>query len=281
MTSLIGSALAALAIAVPGFTADDEQQPIPPPVQAPVQLPVVGALPGQVVGNVLNGVAGAAGPMVDLSRWKLTLPVAADKGNASQVEPMITPAEPWLFTRPDTGVTFWAPVSGVTTPNSTHPRSELVSQTTWPAGTSAHTLNAQLAVWQVPSKSKDVIIGQIHGALDIKSVSFVMLHYSDGVIRVVVKKGQSGPTSDKYELISGVPLGGWFTYSISDNANGSVSVTATYGPNTRTATVPVPSAFTGATVRFQAGAYQQDEAGAGTGPTDGGWVSFYHLMENP
>ena len=112
-------------------------------------------------------------------------------------------------------------------------------------------------------------------------MSFVLLHYSDGVIRVAVKKGRDGPTSDQYPLIAGVPLGGWFTYTITDTAAGYVTVTATYGQNTRTATVPIPAAFAGATVRFQAGAYQQDDASAGTGPSDGGWVSFYYLMESP
>lgn len=47
-------------------------------------------------------------------------------------------------------------------------------------------------VSQVPVDSKDVIIGQIHGADDIRSVPFVMLHDRDGEIRVVVKQKQSG-----------------------------------------------------------------------------------------
>ena len=41
---------------------------------------------------------------------------------------------------------------------------------------------------------------------------------------------------------------------------------------------PLPDAFRNATVRFQAGAYQQDSSGAGTAsPDDGARVTFYAL----
>jgi hypothetical protein len=134
-------------------------------------------------------------------------------------------------------------------------------------------------------------------------VPFVMLHYDAGAIRAVVKQGQSGPTSNKYPLISGVPLGGRFDYTISDNGAGSVVCTATYGSSSQSATIPIPAAFKGATVRFQAGDYQQaDSSGGGSkgadsssadsadtssaaasadsGGQDGGRVTFFSLTED-
>ncbi|HWN32232.1 MAG TPA: polysaccharide lyase family 7 protein [Pseudonocardia sp.] len=246
------------------------------------------ALPrlGQAVGGVANGVGnGLANGVngvaraVDLSGWKLTLPKASEKGTAASINPADS-APPWL-TRDDTGcLKFWAPVDGATTPNSQHPRTELVSLNNFKAGSGQHVLRASLAVAQAPSTNRDIIIGQIHGADDISSVPFVMLHYDGGTIKVVVKQAQSGSTSDKYPLITGVPLGARFDYAISDNGDGKLTFAARYGSQTPHVTVPIPAPFQGATVRFQAGAYQQGEAGGG-GSDDGARVNFFTLDEGP
>jgi hypothetical protein len=229
---------------------------------------------------------------VDLANWKLTIPKASDKGTAASVNPAQDDAKPWLTKGQDGSVRFWAPVAGVTTPNSQHARTELVSLKYFTAGSGQHALRASVSVGQVPSAKPDVIIGQIHGAQDIRSVSFVMLHYDGGSVRVVVKHGQSGPTSDKYPLISGIPLGARFDYTISDAGNGNIVCTAAYGSDTRSATIPIPAAFTGATVRFQAGDYQQadstttssadsdTERGDGAQGEDGARVTFFALEES-
>src|SRR5207342_1317786 len=99
---------------------------------------------------------------------------------------------PWLTTADNGGVTFWAPVDGATTKNSSHARTELVQRDTFAAGSAPHTLTASATVTQLPNENPDVILGQIHGAEDIKSVAWVMLHYFDGAIKVVVKQAQSG-----------------------------------------------------------------------------------------
>ena len=45
---------------------------------------------------------------------------------------------------------------------------------------------------------------------------------------------------------------------------------------------PLPAAFRGATVRFQAGAYQQDSSGTtAPGPDDGARVTFSALSAGP
>ena len=218
---------------------------------------------------------GQVGP-VNLAGWKLTLPQASEKGTAASVEPADS-VPPWLVRAGDGSLNFWAPVDGVTTPNSTHPRTELVSLNHFKAGTSPRALRASLTVAQAPRENQDVIIGQIHGADDISSVSFVMLHYTAGALRVVVKERQSGSTSDNYPLLSGLPLGARFGYTISDTGDGNVTVAASYGSQHPKITAPIPTAFRNATVRFQAGAYQQGEKSSGA--EDGARIIFYSLTE--
>jgi len=255
------------------------QVPVPVPLPAtpePVAPPSAGPTPPSSLPSTAP-TPPPTGP-VSLTGWKLTIPEASDKGSAASVNPAASKS-PWL-TRGDGGsIKFWAPVDGATTPNSQHPRTELVNLNNFKAGTSPHTLNATLVVSQAPSANQDIIIGQIHGADDISSVPFVMLHYDAGTIKVVVKEAQSGSTSDKYPLITGVPLGARFSYTISDLGNGSMTFSANYGTSTRSITAAIPQPFRGATVRFQAGAYQQGDSSSGA--TDGARLTFYTLRTTP
>ncbi|MBA3907145.1 MAG: polysaccharide lyase family 7 protein [Pseudonocardiales bacterium] len=216
---------------------------------------------------------------VSLDGWQLTLPVAdPSSGGADTVNPArISP--PWL-TQTDSGVMFWAPVEGATTPNSSHARTELVSKDSFSGGKEPRTLTASLAVTQLPSENPDVIIGQIHGAGDIKSVPYVMLHYFDGAIKVVVKQAQTGDASMTYPLADDVPLSTPFTFRISDDGNGSLTFALDAGGRTTTATAPVPAAFSGADVRFQVGAYQQAKSTGDTAADDGARVTFTTIATN-
>jgi alginate lyase len=213
---------------------------------------------------------------IDLQGWKLTLPEEGDKGNAEEVEPAAV-TDPWLTTGPDGSLTFWAPAAGATTKNSKSPRTELISLNDFSAGTEQRSLTASLAVSQVPADSKDIIIGQIHGSDDIKSVPYVMLHYKDGDIEAEVKQKQKGDEKQTFPLLSGVPLNERFDFTISDDGNGSMTISATHGGNTQQATAQVPEAFQGETVRFQVGDYQQAESAQGD--DDGGRVTFYAINE--
>jgi hypothetical protein len=214
---------------------------------------------------------------VDLAGWKLTLPEAGAKGTAASRTPADS-VPPWLTREDDGRLTFWAPVAGVTTPSSQHPRTELVSMNNFQAGSGPHTLTASVAVGQAPAENQDIILGQIHGAGDISSVAFVMLHYTAGAVRVVVKKQQGGTASDKYPLLSNVPLGAWFDYTISDTGDGNMTFSARYGSNAQQVTVPIPEPFRNATVRFQAGNYQQ---GTTSNSHDGALVTYSNLREQP
>ena len=212
-----------------------------------------------------------------LAGWKLTLPTANDEGGAATMDPAVV-APPYLTTDPAGALVFWAPVAGATTKNSDHARTELTNLTTFAAGSARHTLNASVTVNQVPSETKDVILAQIHGSEDINSVPFVMLHWTDGALRVVVKQGQSGDVARTYPLTGNVPLGARFDIGIADNGDGTMTFTANHDGDTPTATAPIPAAFSDATVRFQAGAYQQAvSAGTTAAPDDGARITFSTL----
>jgi hypothetical protein len=219
-----------------------------------------------------------AGPPT-LAGWKLTLPTANEKGDAASIDPAQV-APPYLTTGDAGALVFWAPVAGATTKHSDHARTELNSHTPFASGTSGkHSLAATVVVNQVPNGVKDVIIAQIHGSDDISSVPFVMLHYLDGELKVVVKQVQSGTAAQTYPLTSGVPLGQPFDIGITDNGDGTMTFTANYAGDTPQASAPVPAPFSGATVRFQAGAYQQAISVDNASPDDGARVTFSKLTE--
>ena len=210
-----------------------------------------------------------------LAGWKLTLPTANGKGDAAIMDPAVV-APPYLTTDPGGALVFWTPVAGATTKNSDHARTELDSLTNFAAGTERHALNATVVVNQVPAQGKDVIIAQIHGADDISSVPYVMLHWVDGALKVVVKQQQSGaappaelPAHRRHRAGRAVRR------RHRRQRRRHMTFIANHEGDTPVATAPVPAAFSGATVRFQAGAYQQDVSpGTTAGPDDGARVTF-------
>jgi Alginate lyase len=214
---------------------------------------------------------------IPLAGWKLTLPVnkAGDlSGKAKELQTAaITP--PWLIRNPDGSLNFWAPAIGATTSNSEHSRTELVSDANFTFGTGVHTMRAVLSVTQVPNTDQDIDVGQIHGGGSMSSIPFVMLHWRDGSIVVVVKTELSGSASQTITLLTGVPLGGRFSYVMTDDGNGNLTLTAAYNGQAQQAVVPVAAALIGTDERFQVGDYEQ--AVSGTSPTDGGRVTFYAI----
>jgi alginate lyase len=232
---------------------------------------------GTPLTTVAASAPAVAGP-IPLDGWKLTLPVNS-KGALSGTAKQLTAAAitaPWLTRNADGSLTFWAPAQGAKTANSLHARTELVSTRDWTFGSGgAHTLSATLAVSQVPQSDPDICIGQLHGGGKLKSIPFVMLHYRDGNIVVIVKQVMHGSTSQSITLSTGIPINGVFSYTITDNGNGTLGLSATYNGQTRQQTAKVVSAFMGTDERFQVGDYQQATTAASS--TDGGRVTFYAL----
>ncbi len=116
--------------------------------------------------------------VLDLSLWKLTLPVA---GQGSKHAREIT--QPGLATFTDAaffhiaadgaGVVFRAPADGATTKGSRYPRSELREMRDAKKGASwatddgiIHRMEVTLAVLQLPEKKPHVVCAQIHDAND-------------------------------------------------------------------------------------------------------------------
>jgi hypothetical protein len=222
----------------------------------------------------------AAAPLptgpVTLSDWQLTLPTTGRKGGAATVDPA-TDAPPYLVTGPDGSLALWTPVGGTTTPNSPHTRTELDHHDVFAAGSARHVMSATLVVTQLPSEWPDVIVGQIHGSRAISSIPFVMLHYQQGQLDVVVKTSRAASGLTHVPLLDDVPLGTPFAYTIADNGDGTMTFSATSEGRTVSGNAPVPDAFRGAPVRFQAGDYQQADSVAGAAPDDGARVTFRAL----
>ena len=216
---------------------------------------------------------GPPGPEAVLAGWQLTLPVPGAGGGAAIVNPAAV-SPPWLTTDAAGALVFWAPVAGVTTPHSPHARTELDRLDDFTAGGGSQTLTATVTVSQVPAEVPEVIVGQIHGAAAISSVPFVMIFYGNGAVRAVVKQEQSGDAHTDVPLLTGVPLGTSFDYTITDGGDGTLGFTARSAGRTATGSAPVPAAFAGAPVRFQAGAYQQAPSSPTAAPDDGARVTF-------
>lgn len=224
--------------------------------------------------------ASAAAPRatVSLSGWKLTLPVDSSGcqcGTASTINPAAVES-PWLTRDASGSLTFWAPTKGATTPNSKHPRTELVSLSGFTAGSGTHALAATVYMQRLPSAG-DIIIGQIHGGGSYDSTAYVMVHYRNSSVVVVTRQSPSTGTVTESTVLSGIPMDASFSYSVTQSGS-SMTITAAYGSRHGTVTEAVPSAFKGVDVRFQAGDYQQTDANSSS--TDGGRLTFTALTQD-
>jgi hypothetical protein len=233
-------------------------------------------------GSVSTGITAVAVPQIpvtapSLGGWKLTLPVDKAGNLSGKAQQLSTAAvtAPWLTRNADGSLSFWAPAAGASTSNSEHARTELVSTNDFTLGTGVHSLAATLSVTQVPSSDPDIDVGQLHGGGSLKSIPFVMLHWRDGNIVVIVKQVMHGSTSQSVTLLTGVPLGARFGYMLTDAGNGTLTLTAAYNGHANQATVQVATPFAGTDERFQVGDYQQ--ATTSSSPSDGGRVTFYAI----
>jgi hypothetical protein len=239
-----------------------------------ITVPLSCALLVAVGGTAVAGASVAGPPSID--GWRLTLPIESSSGSVK----VLNPAElysPYLTRADDGSLDFWAPTSGTTTSHSGSPRTELIDNTGFTSGTGGvHTLAATVTVGQVPKTSKTIILGQIHGDQDLSSDPYTMLYYTGGTVHVKVnQQNASGDNYLDYPLLTGVGLGTTFSYTITDQGDGKLHFTATTAGSTQQKTAPVPSAWSGEDVRFQAGDYEQLKGDPEDG--DGGKVVFSAL----
>ena len=175
-------------------------------------------------------------------------------------------------------MTFWDPENGVTTANSSYPRTELRemnadgSEANWPVS-GTNTLSATLAVTQVPDH---VCVGQIHVGTAIQSgltattkPLLELYYYSNGNIKLGIEDNPSG-NQTSYD-IANVSIGTKFSYIIQLTGDGTITLAL----NGVTNTFAMPSSFIGYGEYFKAGNYDQS---AGSDASVGATVKFYALQ---
>jgi hypothetical protein len=147
----------------------------------------------------------------------------------------------------------------VTTPNSTHCRTELRELNSWSPNAATNRLNATLYVTSAPSAG--TVIGQIHIDDSVSTKPVCELFYnSSGNISIGVEQTRSGGDEIVTQLTN-VPMGKTFTYEIEyyNNTlkvaiNGSFKTLSTYS-------LDAPLSY------FKAGNYNQS-SGSNTGASD-------------
>lgn len=225
----------------------------------------------------------APGGNFDLSLWELQEPVGAAGApttiSAAALEGPGGFRDSYFFTDPaDGAMTFWDPENGVTTADSSYPRSELRemnadgSTANWPiSGTNI--LSATVAVTEVPDH---VCVGQIHLGTAIEAglaastkPLLELYYYATGDIQLGIENDPTG--GQTAHLITNVPLGTKFSYTVQLTGDGTIAL----GIDGATTTFTMPASFNGYGQYFKAGDYDQT---AGTDATIGATVKFYALQ---
>ncbi|MGO9834065.1 MAG: polysaccharide lyase family 7 protein [Polyangiaceae bacterium] len=225
----------------------------------------------------------APGGNFALSVWELQLPIGS-AGDPTTIAPATLEGgfhDTYFFTdTTDGAMTFFDPEDGVTTADSSYPRSELREMNTdgtaadWAvAGT--NTLSATLAVTQVPDH---VCVGQIHigtaieaGLEESTKPLLELYYYASGAITLGIEDSPAG--SQTSYSIATVPLGAKFSYTIQLVGAGTITLTVDGTPHTYT----MPASFGGYGMYFKAGDYDQT-ADADAGAALGATVKFYALQ---
>jgi hypothetical protein len=211
----------------------------------------------------------------DLTHWYLGLPVDSSGGttgdsasiSAAQLVAGYSNAL-YFYTGPDGAMTFWAPVTGATTPGSSYPRSELREQIFPPSNDlnwrayGTHILDAQCRVKQVPS-TKKVIIGQIHTKT------------GDARPLVKVYASDTMPNTDNKLTFQNVGLNNPVSYVIRME-NGLATVTVN-GLSKSTNVFLTDPDWANQEFYFKAGSYCQDNSGTSS---EGSRVAFYLLSRS-
>ncbi len=229
--------------------------------------------------------AGALDPAVapggnfDLSLWELQEPIGA-AGAPTTIAPaqLAGPTgfhDSYFFTDPTDGsMSFWDPEDGVTTANSSYPRSELREMTAsgaaanWPSS-GTNTLTATVKSTLIPAK---VCVGQIHLGTGTPASTKPLLelyYYATGAITLGIEATPAGGNETEHPA-GNVPLGTKWSYVIGLSGSTISLVIDGGAPETYS----MPSSFDQEGMYFKAGDYDQS---VGTSATVGAKVQFYAL----
>jgi hypothetical protein len=145
---------------------------------------------GDAVPDPVDGVA----PPIDYSIWQLQLP--SGNGSPMTVGPKELPAfsNAYFYKAEDGGQIFMDPVTGVTTPNSLHPRTELreLSATGDGAAWSAAGTNTMTVTGKV-LKGSGVAIAQVFNGGD--GITLAELQYSSGGFTLFYEEARGAGSS--------------------------------------------------------------------------------------
>jgi hypothetical protein len=224
----------------------------------------------------LTGYAIAQPPaeVLDLSRWKLTLPVDTDlPGRPDEiVQPKLSEfLDPGHFFVREKGIVFRAPCGGIPTRGSSYPRCELREmaaggrdETAWSTDDDRlHTLSLKAAITQTPKRKPHVVCAQIH---DNKS-DLLMVRLEGEKLFIERTEGGDVMLERRYKL--GTP----FTLKL---AAGSGHVKAWFNGDLK---IDWPISRAGC--YFKAGCYTQSNPDRGDDPANYGEVVVYELTVSP
>ena len=229
------------------------------------------------------------GTNFNLSNWYIQFPTAGgsltcsggsvDSASTTQLINGYTNA-PYFYTGSDGAMVFWAPINGATTSGSSYPRSELRelvktndTSVDWtPYGT--HILNAQVKVLQVPTNTKKVIIGQIHGYSGA-ALPTVKVEFGNNTVYATVKTNSNDDSSDFVFTSVSSGLSNNINYEIKV-VNGLISIVINNKTNSMNIFQTDPN-YTNETQYFKAGDYCQANSCSNPSTNDGARVAFYAL----
>jgi hypothetical protein len=212
--------------------------------------------------------------VLDLSDWKLTLPIAGDDPEKPleilQPELATYSIDPWYVVGDDgQSVRFRADAGGVTTSNSGYPRSELremmndgAELAAWSTTEGVHTMTITQAITHLPEVKPHVVAGQIHDASD----DVVMIRLEGEHLFVEGGGAELGDLDPAYQL--GTP----FTVRV----RAAAGVIEVFYQDLDTPAVTVERDATGC--YFKAGVYTQSNVEKGDAPEAYGEVVISELV---
>src|SRR5690349_7785060 len=152
--------------------------------------------------------------LLDLRNWYLTLPTGSAGHPDTVRQPDLDGYSGRFFQvdRRGDGVVFTANAGGVTTKNSTYPRSELREMNgdemaSWSNRTGTHTLSVRQAVTELPKAKPELVTAQIHDAeSDVMEVRLedkrLIAQYADGEKEFVVDPDYTLGTPYDLQLVA-------------------------------------------------------------------------------
>jgi hypothetical protein len=221
----------------------------------------------------------APGGNFDLSLWELQEPVGSPGAPTTIAPAQLTGPngfqDTYFFTDPTDGsMSFWDPENGVTTANSSYPRSELREMTAAGAeanwmSTGTHTLSATLKATMIPDH---VAVGQIHlgtGTPASTKPLLELFYYATGSVVMAIEQTPAGGNEVQHPVGS-VPLGTEWSYVIGLSGN-DITFSLNGGA---VQTFAMSSTFDQEAMYFKAGDYDQS---VGNSASVGAKVQFYAL----